>query len=110
MIEKSDLTEKLGSVYKDISNIEITADDSFNSLMKKFYAVMTKYGICQGTWSENGRICNNPEWCICYSSFERWVNLKFNILSLMNEPPKHLLAYGKEPKRGKPVKTKKNKK
>jgi hypothetical protein len=97
-VEKSVLTQNLGDVYKDLNAIKIESSDSFDTLAKKFYAVMTKYGICQGNWSENGRSVASPEWCICWHNFMSTVQSRFNWIYLMSQPPKHLLAYGKKPK------------
>jgi len=85
-------------VYKDIHAIEINAKDSFETLLEKFYSVMTKWNICQGEWSGNGRTLSNPEWCICWNVYRAKVDTQFMWMSLMAQPPKHLLAYGKKPK------------
>jgi hypothetical protein len=52
---KSLIAKNLEAVYKDINAIEINENDSFKTSMDKFYKVMRKYGIKQGTWSGNGR-------------------------------------------------------
>lgn len=98
MIEKNELAQNLGDLYKDIHAIKINKTDSFNTLVKKFYLVMEKHGICQGTWSENGRTFANPEWCMCWHTFKSNVESAFNIMYLLSSPPKKLLAYGKKPK------------
>ncbi len=98
IIKKSTLTENLGEVYKDINAIKIESTDSFDTLMKKFYAIMTKHGICQGNWVGNGRSISSPEWCICYNTFKHNVESRFNIMYLLSNTPEHLLAYGKQPK------------
>lgn len=98
MIEKTDFTEKLGNLYRDISDIKFTESDSMESLLDKFYAVMSKWGICKNTWTEHGSMCgNNPEWCICYMAFISLYQSNFDFKMLLNTPPKHLLAYGSSP-------------
>ncbi len=97
-VEKSTLCQNLGDVYKDINAIKIEATDSFDTLVKKFYAVMTKHGICQGNWSGNGRTVATPEWCMCWHNFKSNIEARFDWIYLMSEPPTHLLAYGKKPK------------
>ena len=62
---------------------------------------MRKWGICQGTWSENGRTCNNAEWNMCYQVFKNNKILVLDNWLTLSEPPEDLLAYGKEPNRNK---------
>ena len=97
--ERTELLENIDHIYRDIVAIKIDGKDSFNSLLKKFYDVMRKWGICQGTWTDNGRSCNNAEWNMCYTIFQQHINLELTWYGLLNEPPKDLLAYGKEPKK-----------
>jgi hypothetical protein len=97
IINKTEQVTFLGNVYTDINAIEITVDDSFKSLMEKFYSVMTKHGICQGVWSENGRTIHTAEWCFCWNVFRGNIDSKLGLMSIMQEPPEHLLAYGPEP-------------
>lgn len=100
VIEKSGKAEILGDIYKDINAIKIEATDSFDTLVKKFYKVMGKHGICQGTWSENGkgRLTDNPEWCMCWNTFKSNIEAKLTLFYLFSNPPKKLLAYGEQPK------------
>lgn len=98
-VEKNEQVDFMGKVYNDINAIHIDSNDSFDTLLNKFYDVMTKWGICQGTWCENGRTANNPEWCICWAVFKDKIDAQFMWIAIMSDPPKHLLAYGKEPKR-----------
>lgn len=90
----------LADVYNDIMKININKNDSFKKLQNKFYDVMTKHNIRQGTWSENGkgRLMNNPEWVFCWGAFETRIKTHLMWMSLEN-PPKHLLAYDKETKK-----------
>lgn len=97
VFEKTVLTKNLGKVYNDIHAIKIDKTDSFDTLLKKFYKVMAKHGICQGNWSEKGRKVSTPEWCMCWHTFRSLVNATLNIVGFMSQPPKHLLAYGKKP-------------
>jgi hypothetical protein len=97
-IKKSPTVESFGELYKDINGIEILSSDSFDTLMLKFYKVMTNWGICQGHWDEGGRrTISSPEWCFCAALFKRNIDDKFFLMNLMTQPPKHLLAYGKKP-------------
>lgn len=95
---KSDFAKNLDAIFKDIIDIKIDANDSFKSSMDKFYAVMRKWGICQGTWTEHGsRVCNNAEWNMCFSVFHKHKMLSFDVWMVLSTPPEDLLAYGKKP-------------
>lgn len=98
-IEKGNFVDNLGEIYQDILDIKIDSKDSFQSMMNKFYDVMRKWKICQGTWSENGRTCNNAEWNMCFAVFKQHKILAFDIWLALSNPPEDLRAYGKEPKR-----------
>lgn len=100
MEEKSDFIKNLDLIYQDLLSIEIKADDSFISMLNKFYDVMRKWKICQGTWSTDGkgRICNNSEWSMCYEVFKAHKILSLDLWLALNTPPEDLLAYGKRTK------------
>jgi hypothetical protein len=95
--ERSAFVADLNAVYKDIMAIEIQPTDTFISMMDRFYAVMRKWGICQGTWSTNGRLCNTAEWNMCYSVFKLHKIMALDIWLVLNEPPEDLRAYGRCP-------------
>jgi hypothetical protein len=103
MIEnKSEFVKNLDEIYRDLLAIKIDANDSFKSSMDKFYDVMRKWGICQGTWTENGsRFVNTAEWNMCFQVFKSNKILALDTWLILSEPPEDLLAYGKEPKRKK---------
>ena len=53
----------LSKVFSDIQDLPIKNSDSFNKIRRKFYDIMRKHGIKQGTRNRNGSIAvNNPEW------------------------------------------------
>jgi hypothetical protein len=89
----------MGKIFKDIIDIEITLDDSFQCMLNKFYDVMRKYSICQGTWTETGgRAIANPEWTICFKAFLMHKQSVIDFRMLLAELPPELLAYDKKPK------------
>jgi hypothetical protein len=97
--KKPEFNQRLDEIYCDIIHIKVKPTDSFESLLKKFYAVMRKWGIKQGTWSDNGSRCvNNAEWNMCYQVFKEHKILSYDLWMCLNTPPKDLLAYGKKPK------------
>lgn len=53
----------LSKVFLDIQELPIKNSDSFNTIRRKFYDVMRKHGIKQGTREKKGAITiSNPEW------------------------------------------------
>jgi len=96
-MEKTEFSNNLNAIYNDILSIKIDSEDSFKTSTDKFYEIMRKYGICQGTWSENGRLCNNAEWNMCFSAFRQHKILSFDMFIMLSEPPEDLLAYGERP-------------
>jgi hypothetical protein len=97
--KKNVLRDHLSLMYTDIHRIKILSTDSFLTLQKKFYTVMRKHGLKQGTWSDNGRTICNPEWVLCQQVFDQHVANAFLLRKFLSTPPKDLLAYGPEPKR-----------
>jgi len=99
---KPAFNQKLNEIYRDILGIEVKSTDSFKSLTNKFYEVMRKWGIKQGTWSEDGSICIcNAEWNMCFQIFKQHKIISFDVWECLKTPPKDLLAYGKKPKKSK---------
>ena len=97
VIEKTDVVLNLENIYNDILSIEISMDDSFRTSLDKFYNVMRKWGICQGTWTENGRTVCTAEWNMCWQVFKVQKLQILDIFLVLNDPPEDLLAYGKNP-------------
>ena len=79
-------TKDINKIAKDIISIKLDKSDTLEICMNKFFDVMRKYGIKEGTirfdknGKSTGRICDNPEWCICKSlffrSFENFLELQ----------------------------------
>lgn len=100
MDSKPDLSKNLDAIYRDIIGIEVKITDSFETLLNKFYEVMRKWGIKQGTWSEEGngnRTMINAEWNMCWQVFRAHKILEYDIWLILHEPPDDLLAYGEKP-------------
>ncbi len=91
----------MGKVSKDLHDcIDYKEDLNTKQKLSRFYNVMTKHGIKQGTWSKDGvgRICNNFEWTMCKEYFMA-IHGRNQIKEIFAEDmPKNLLAYGKQPK------------
>lgn len=98
MKKKNEIIKNLDGIYKDIMKIKIEPEDSFITSMNKFYEVMRKWGICQGTWLERGgRSCCTPEWNMCYMVFKENKMMQFDMWMTLTDPPEDLMAYGKKP-------------
>lgn len=84
-------------VSKDIIGLKFKKTDTLKDCMSKFFAVMKKHGIKQGTPSFNdegkevGRTCDNFEWTICKQMFIRQVESFFELDMLFGNIPKELL-------------------
>lgn len=98
MVIEKNTNNCMDVVYRDILAISFDINDTFKSITDKFYKVMRKNKICQGTWTETGsRQVANPEWCAAYLIFETHVMTSWKWQLLLNDPPKDLLAYGTKP-------------
>jgi hypothetical protein len=58
-------------VAKEIINIKFDSKMTINQCMKKFFDIMRKYGIKQGTEVGNSIIQDNFDWTMCYTLFIR---------------------------------------
>lgn len=92
--KRSDFVKNLDAIYNDIIDIKIDSKDSFETMMDKFYDVMRKWGICQGTITESGsRLVNNAEWNMCFQVFKQHKLLAFDLWLILSTPPEDLQAY-----------------
>lgn len=84
-------------VAKDIIGLKFEKTDTLKICMNKFFDVMKKHGIKQGTPSFNdegkevGTTCDNFEWTICKQMFMERVQDFFEIEMLFGNIPKELL-------------------
>lgn len=85
-------TANIGDVTKDIIKIKIEMSDTLESCMSKFFEVMNKHQIKQGTPAFNnnneevGVTCNNFEWTMCTELFYRRIIGVIEIDMLFNVP------------------------
>lgn len=61
--------EYLTEVSKEIINMKIEPGKSIKTHFNKFYEIMRKYNIKQGTATDNGVARKNYEWTICWKLF-----------------------------------------
>lgn len=83
-------------VAEAIISIKVEPSDTIEGLHKKFFSVMRKYGIKEGTTLKNGcRQCNTPEWTMCLYLFEAQIKNGINLAHLIGsiQTPKSLLSY-----------------
>ncbi|MDD5648832.1 MAG: hypothetical protein PHF86_00175 [Candidatus Nanoarchaeia archaeon] len=88
---KKDIID-IKKVAKEIVTIEFKKSDTLNDCLNKFYVIMRKYNIKQGTKTENGRQCNNFEWTLCKQSFEETLKSFFELDDLFGNIPEDLLC------------------
>lgn len=79
-------------VAKEIIEIKIKKEDTLESLMEKFYFIMRKYNIKQGTWVGNARQLENPDWVMCEVLFIDRIQSFFGFYHFYNPVPKDLEA------------------
>jgi hypothetical protein len=101
-IKKTKATEccqaNMSEVAKDIIGLKFKKSDTLGGCLKKFYAIMEKHGIKQGTANYNedgqrvGRTCTNFEWTMSKDLFQTQVTLFLNFTDMFNVP-KNLSEY-----------------
>ena len=68
--------DKMKEIAKEILQLRFKPNDTLKSCSKKFYDIMAKHGIKQGTQSyndkgeESGILMNNFEWTMCHELFK----------------------------------------
>lgn len=90
----------MAKVAEDLAKaIKPHEDVTESEKIKRFHAIMQKYGIAKGTWSKDGLgiIGDNFEWSMCVAWFRQFHDNIFKWA--FSEPPKEIKAYGKKPKK-----------
>lgn len=83
----------LGAVAHELINMPVKPEDSLHTLRQRFYSIMRKHGVKQGTETENGgRLCNNPDWQGAEDIFAARLHSELTMMALMHDVPKDLLA------------------
>lgn len=86
--------KELRAISKEIIHLKIDNADTMKSLSKKFYSIMKKHHICQGTKTKNGVACDNPEWVMCHELFKSSIQSYINWKNLTSEDiPEGLVHY-----------------
>jgi hypothetical protein len=80
----------VGAVAEDIIHMKFKSSDTIQGCMKKFYTIMRRYGIKQGTKVGIGIQRSNPEWTICFTMFKNTFTCYLDINDLFNKAPKDL--------------------
>jgi hypothetical protein len=84
----------ISKVAKDIISLELKPGMTLAQVEGKFYRLMRKYGIRQGTKSGNGVVCDNFEWSMCKELFLSRVRDYFEFdRFLLKAAPKDLQCY-----------------
>lgn len=87
--------EAMRTVAEAIILLKIKDTDTLGGLKMRFYRIMRKYGIREGTRLKNqsGRSVANFEWTICKEAFYSRIMSHLIISSLLNPVPKDLEVY-----------------
>lgn len=85
----------MSAVAKDIILLKFKPTMTLQQVESRFYRIMRKHGIKEGTKSGNGRITNNFEWTMCQILFLQRVQDYFvmNRFFVGTGTPKDLLQY-----------------
>lgn len=87
---------EMSAVGRDIMNIKIDMDRTFNETMNDFYDIMRKHGIKQGTRNGNAITLNNFEWTMCFNLFIGRFDYELRFKSMIDGIPEDLHAYDEE--------------
>lgn len=81
------------AVAHDLVNMPVNQKDTLVALRKRFYRIMRKHNVKQGTRLPDGRIrCNNPEWQAAEDIYAQRVHSELNLMSLLNAVPNDLIS------------------
>lgn len=82
--------KELNDVAGDIIGIKFEDSDTLQDCMNKFYDIMRKHGIKEGTPSKNGRTVARYEWTMCFELFKEMLKSYFTVRTLLNDTPEDL--------------------
>jgi hypothetical protein len=85
-MKKTNFVNKLNLVYNDILDIKVDVDVTFDELLNRFYDLMHKWKICQGTHTDHGSIIiSNAEWIMCFQIFVMHKNKTYDSYLLFHK-------------------------
>lgn len=86
------MNRKMNGIAKEIITMKLTNRDTFKTIYNRFYKIMRKYGIKQGTESKNGNsvLRNNYEWTMCWTLLKSNIDSKVTLDSIFLDVPKNL--------------------
>lgn len=82
----------LGPVTHELINLSVTPKDSLYSLRERFYQIMRKHGVKQGTKNSDGTgiLRNNPDWQGAEDIFAATLSRELTMMALLSDVPKDL--------------------
>jgi len=84
--------EHMSRVAKDIISLNFNSKMTLRQVENKFFQIMRKHKIKQGTKGRNGVLINNFEWTMCYELFLSRIEDYFRWCQfLADDVPKDLL-------------------
>lgn len=88
--------EKMRSISEEIIKTDLLTERQCASIMNKFYTIMRKYGIAEGTALEDGigRSLCNYEWTMCKNLFIDVIKTQLESYTLFRDrTPEDLKVY-----------------
>lgn len=79
--------QDMSKVAKEIINMPVDKTDTIEGLFNKFFKIMKKYGIKQGTKTEFGFTKSRFEWTMCEKLFVENIVNKIHVLRLLDDIP-----------------------
>lgn len=84
----------MNKVAGDIIKTKIEYEETMEEIMSKFYSIMRKHGIKQGTKTKGGgTLCNNFEWTMCKALFLMVIHDNLNMHEMLSGIPEDLKYY-----------------
>ena len=79
--------EALREIAEDLIKTKFITDKEMAKILNRFYEIMRKHGICEGTLTQNkkGRIINNYEWTMCRDLFIRRIQSDLDMADLLGD-------------------------
>ena len=94
MKKKDKPPRRMRAVASDIIKKKFLSKKELKQLTSKFYAIMNKHGIKQGTRIEPNAVqISNAEWTMCQDLFMKKIDSQLQTAFIFDKLPKELEAY-----------------
>lgn len=75
----------MSKVAEEIIKMPVDKTDTIEDLFNKFFKIMKKYGIKQGTKTKFGFTKNRLEWTLCETMFTENIQHKIKVLRILDD-------------------------